>query len=528
MALELIIDVNDQNQNGLLSDLQSATSIQLNEFFNGDTSINLTLQPVRRAQNGSRFETDYVSDDTYYVQIGNVDDRATGGTFNLEFTGFANSGDVAHDVSAAALKTAIDATSTDAGYGEVTVTMLQEGVYRVDWENNGSVPDALTPDATRLEPSCEVIVSITREGDASTPAQQIITIRQSPVASVTLTALATEVTMTSVSDYTPSNQQNAVWTVYEGDYIYGNYGLPITVNGIASTPVLSVGMDETQIGLALSAHPEIHFQDDENEDNISVIRNGNKFSITFIGTLAGSTTVRSISANSAANPTVVTTTAAHGYKTGDTVVISGSNSATTIDGSRVVDVISATTFSVPVNCLSGAGTAGSVYNTSQPFIDDPDDLSLVWPAKLDGTLNLNTVALLKQFSTTTADELDFVFQVRRERDGGGENRIIYSDTITLKRELIDLTTLSPLAALDTYRSGSVVLSASDTATVTFATAMPDANYHVVEAIVRYTGGGAAGLKLCVAGIEDRATTGFTVYFNGNATTDYTFDYTVTA
>jgi len=434
MALELIIDVNDQNQNGLLSDLKSATSIQLNEFFNGDTSIDLSLQPVRRTQDGSRFETDWVSGDTYYVQVGNVDDRATGGTFNLEFAGFANSGDVAYNVSAAALKTAIDATSTDAGYGAVAVTLLQEGVYLVDWLVAGEVP-ALESDATMLEPECEIIVSRTRNGSVSTKAQQIITIRQSAVASVTLTSEIAEATMTSVIDYEPSNQQNAVWTVYEADYIYGNYGLPITVNGVSATPVLGVGMDETQIGLALATHPEIHFQDDENEDNITILRNGNRFTITFVGTLAGSTTVRSISANSAANPTVVTTTAAHGYKTGDTVVISGSNSATTINGSRVVTVISATTFSVPVDCTGGAGTAGSVYNTSQPFIDTPEDMSLVYPIKLEGTLDFNNVAMAKKFATTSEDELDFTLQVRRERDAGGENKVIFSETITVKRSL---------------------------------------------------------------------------------------------
>lgn len=64
-----------------------------------------------------------------------------------------------------------------------------------------------------------------------------------------------------------------------------------------------------------------------------------------------------ITANSLANPTVVTS-AAHGLATGDTVLIAGSNSTPTINGNRVVTVINANTFSVPVN-VTTAGTAGT-------------------------------------------------------------------------------------------------------------------------------------------------------------------------
>jgi hypothetical protein len=74
----------------------------------------------------------------------------------------------------------------------------------------------------------------------------------------------------------------------------------------------------------------------------------------------------------------------------------------------------------------------------------------------------------------------------------------------------------------------VTLSASDSATVTFSSAMPTSDYKIVESVVRYTGAGSPGLKLCACSIDDRATTGFTVYFNGDATSSYTYDYTVTA
>ena len=67
-----------------------------------------------------------------------------------------------------------------------------------------------------------------------------------------------------------------------------------------------------------------------------------------------------INAITAAASAEVTTTASHGLTTGDTVTIEGSNSTPVIDGTRVVTVVSATKFTVPVN-TSGAGTAGTVY-----------------------------------------------------------------------------------------------------------------------------------------------------------------------
>ena len=75
-------------------------------------------------------------------------------------------------------------------------------------------------------------------------------------------------------------------------------------------------------------------------------------------TLDTQQTVRAISNASVANPTVITTVGVHGLTTGDIILISGSNSTPTIDGSRTVTVVSTTTFTVPVN-VTVQGTAGS-------------------------------------------------------------------------------------------------------------------------------------------------------------------------
>jgi len=65
-----------------------------------------------------------------------------------------------------------------------------------------------------------------------------------------------------------------------------------------------------------------------------------------------------ISGNTVANPTVVTTERHH-LDTGDTVTITGSNSTPSLNGTHTVTVISATTFSVAVN-VSSVGSAGHV------------------------------------------------------------------------------------------------------------------------------------------------------------------------
>lgn len=71
-----------------------------------------------------------------------------------------------------------------------------------------------------------------------------------------------------------------------------------------------------------------------------------------------------ITSNSIANPSVVTCPAPHGLVTGQIVIIAGvATSSPTINGSRAVTVISATTFSVPVS-VSVAGTGGTVTEAS--------------------------------------------------------------------------------------------------------------------------------------------------------------------
>jgi hypothetical protein len=71
---------------------------------------------------------------------------------------------------------------------------------------------------------------------------------------------------------------------------------------------------------------------------------------------------RTITANTAASPSVVTTSVAHGFESGQPVVITGSNSTPSLNGTHTVTVIDATHFSVPVACTV-AGSAGTAVMT---------------------------------------------------------------------------------------------------------------------------------------------------------------------
>ena len=80
---------------------------------------------------------------------------------------------------------------------------------------------------------------------------------------------------------------------------------------------------------------------------------------------------KAITANSLANPTVVTSIA-HGLSTGNTITIYNSNSTPTINGDRVVTVLTADTFSIPVN-VTVAGTAGIFIITSSLILSSNEN-----------------------------------------------------------------------------------------------------------------------------------------------------------
>jgi hypothetical protein len=282
-------------------------------------------------------------------------------------------------------------------------------------------------------------------------------------------------------------------------------------------------MTPEEVGNALTAHPEIFYQNADQPDNISVIKDNRDILVTFIGALGGVESVKTITAASVANPTVITS-AGHKLITGDSIVISGSNSTPTIDGTRTVTVINADTFTISVN-VTTAGTTGTFYATTQPKMVFANEFSLLYKRGYIGEIDLNTVALAKAFWSTTADSIDYPVQIKRTRLDG-EERTVLGQTVTLKRNLLNISNLTPTPSLQQTRKGTVTCSSSDSVSVSFSIPMPNANYTILECSIEFAISGTPTLKLCPATFDDITETGFTVYLNGNATSDYRLRYTV--
>lgn len=101
---------------------------------------------------------------------------------------------------------------------------------------------------------------------------------------------------------------------------------------------------------------------------------------TFIGPTA-------ITSSSVANPTTVTTGAAHGLSTGNQVTIAGhSGSTPDINGTHIITVTGASTFTIPVNVTVGGtgGTVTKVPSNGQILVDG--DIA----AAINGTDGFNT------------------------------------------------------------------------------------------------------------------------------------------
>ena len=107
-----------------------------------------------------------------------------------------------------------------------------------------------------------------------------------------------------------------------------------------------------------------------------------------------------ITGNTAANPTVVTTSGPHGLITGEYVTITGSNSTPTLNGTSQVTVTSATTFTVAVN-VSVAGTTGAFTSSILTvFVNEPVK------AVYDTYLKIDASNTMYNFNSTTVSIVD--------------------------------------------------------------------------------------------------------------------------
>ena len=121
--------------------------------------------------------------------------------------------------------------------------------------------------------------------------------------------------------------------------------------------------------------------------------------------------VNTITAASQASPCVITTELTHGIQNGETVVISGAEGMTAINGSYVATVISDTSFSIPVDTSSSAAYTGSGILETNPrnevvsIIDTPDTYSIPFVIPLQQIVRVSLVWNTNATNTVSTDSV---------------------------------------------------------------------------------------------------------------------------
>lgn len=519
MPLALIFNEDDPLQQGILSDFGLQGQGIVPQFVKGDKNLTTSLRPVKQSVSSSRpWDDDFQITDTLRLALGLPDQPAAGGTFGLDLDGHTTGMTaLAYNIADSSLETVLSAASVAGGHPALSVELLSDGNYQVDGLTNGAVPQ-IVGDPTNLSPSCQILVSVIEPGDAGSTAQQIISIRQNPVAftdfqnDITSSSVANPtvitcpephglvtgntiainghvgstpsingkyiVTVTSPTTFTiPVNVTgggtDGTWQQIQPDAAVtlsviqaatssqdlinrihftpgtygGSYQVTLLAGGIlAACGVANPNMNADDFSTLLANHPAVNYKrTDGTPDNIivSIADNGDVI-VEFTGTLGGAGLTIPITSNSAANPTIVTTTSNHNLANGDTVTITGNNKIT--NGNYVATVLSPTTFSIPFNSTSGAGAGGTMFNTSEPLLTLAN-IDLMAPQGVIGLLSLNTINLYKLFYITDGDTVQVFISVERERVNG-EVRTLLLAECNLAREIIDLASIVAMSVTD--------------------------------------------------------------------------------
>lgn len=452
--LQLIYVVNDPEQSLLLEDFLQVTPMPVPEFVRGDKTIAIEVRPVIVSETadqigGRPWDDDWASGDIFRVGIGRPDEPPTGGTFHLELNGNDTGLTLlAYNITEANLQTALNAVSVSEGYGALTVDNPATGVYVVTWSTAGAAVPEIDAFATNLTPFSQVNVSVIYDGDETptTYPQQVISLRQQLVAYSLPATLLPAAGVTRTYDQTATSSQNTIARIsFDADGTYGGlYSINLIAGGIsAACGQAGPLMTPEELGLVLANHPAIHYQTTDEANNVIVTMDGADFLVEFTGTLAGDTLVKSINDATVANPTVLQTSAAHGYRTGDSVTITNSAGITpSLDGTHTITVIDSTHFSIPVNVTVASGESATVFNNTETTLTVAD-VSLLAPTGVTGTIDLNTFNLANAFWATDDDEIEFTLSIERER-ASGEIRTGLLGPVTLKRDIIDVTSLVPV------------------------------------------------------------------------------------
>ncbi len=431
---------------------------QVSSEVRADVNLNLSVQPIKANTGaGSLWLPDWIDTNTVQVAIGIADQNPTGGTFKLT-AGGSTTGltTLAYNIAAATLQTPLSAAFVAAGKPACTVALVATGVYSITGNTNGAIATGfLVGDGDLLLPDGTAIVVEDDLGSVSTVYKLLLIVRASPFCyAEPATALpAAGVTLTTTAS--GSSTSNKIQKI--------SFDAPDTYSGTYKITA-SCGAKQAITGISI------------------------------------------------ANPTHVTVPN-HGFPNSASIVIAGSNSTPSIDGTSTITVLDADTFTVAFN-VTGAGTQGTAQYTQdttcgvapvqspataqrlsanelalilaghpQIFYNDPNgepnnivvtqngqdyfveftttlgddtapaltltNIDLVAPRGVSGTITLNTIALYEYSLTQTGETFDLLISVRITTALGEIKTVFGPTTITIYKNLFDTGAMVP-APLPTY------------------------------------------------------------------------------
>lgn len=444
--LNFIVNSDADDVAQLFVDYSGLTTRNPRDNVRNDRVMAFSVEPVTVNAPGDStiFDADYETTDTFALTIGPIDEVPTGGTFSLDVGGTSTSlTSLSPSITAAALQTPLSAAFVTEGKSPCTVTLINEGVWQIDATTVGAIATGLlTGIATQLIPASELSVTEVSLGGVSTKYQLILSIRQAAIATATPSTALTAAGVTSTVTQASTASANKIATISMNAY-GGTFSVSATVQGVTETcGVAQPTMSAAEFAEVLAGHSLIEFQNtDVTADNISVTKDGSSFIVEFTGTLGSNTLVRAVNDATVASPSVLTTSAAHGFVSGQSVTITNSTGTTpSLNGTYTITVLTSTTFSIPLNVTVASGESATVINTSQPSLA-ATNINLLAPLGRSGTINFNTINLYKLSLAQDTDSWTLPMQIERTR-ASGEVRQIFLGEVTLKKEIINTATMT--------------------------------------------------------------------------------------
>lgn len=452
----LIVDTTNPDQNGLLVSFYSQGLGIEQDFVRGDIKWAFMHRPVmptiRNAPN-QPWDDDFQTGDTFQVAIGNPDEPPTGGTFTI------------------GVQRSTNPAITSVGLGEpATVTCISHGMASGDYAFLSWVSGTV-PDLNGIYFQVSVInsdsftIPVENTGSGGTGGT-LTSFNTNGLTGISWNILAATLT-TLLSATTGANGYGAVtvttlnpgeWKVVFGSagavpnfYVNGSLLDPACAGFVASL-VDGNTFTQSQQLIQLTQQPVAYCEPSTLLPAAAITA-----TITTAGA-AGPPPVNKLYALTMTSGTysgtfsVTLTTIAADVTTfisaGTISAQDFQNLLSTASGMTAADVAVTRVGDVLNVQFQGTQSGSNVPTLSVTNID------MLAPKGVTGMMDLNTTNLYLAFAQTTANTLPFTFAIRRTRTSGEQSEY-FQHSVILKRNIINVATLVPLALPAYYTQAQV-------------------------------------------------------------------------